>query len=145
MQLQITAISNKGFTLVEVLVAVVILTIGLFGLMEAVVFSLNHNLNNQLRQEAASVADDVMVLEKAKPFDAISTIPTPGYGAYNFHQLTSSRINLRIVNGAERRFTVTKRNLAQTSKSTNIDINVTWTHKQQQYSQSISSLVTNNQ
>lgn len=66
-------LNNKAFTLIEFLVAVVIMMVGLLGLLQAVNVALNHNLQNQLRNEAVQVADSFMAKELAKGFDVIST------------------------------------------------------------------------
>jgi len=65
--------NNKGFTLVEFLVAIVILMVGLLGLLQAVNVALNSNMQNQLRNEAVIVGDRAMAHELAKGFDAVST------------------------------------------------------------------------
>jgi type IV pilus assembly protein PilV len=65
--------NNKGFTLVEFLVAIVILMVGLLGLLQAVNVSLNSNMQNQLRNEAVVVADRSLANELAKGYDAVST------------------------------------------------------------------------
>ncbi len=65
--------TSRGFTLIEFMVAVVIMMVGLLGLLQAVNVALNHNMNNQIRNEAVSVADQYMSTELAKGFDLVST------------------------------------------------------------------------
>jgi type IV pilus assembly protein PilV len=65
--------NNHAFTLIEFLVAIVIMMVGLLGLLQTVNVALNHNLQNQLRNEAVMVADQQMAKELAKGFDGIST------------------------------------------------------------------------
>lgn len=67
------SLNNKGFTLVEFLVAIVILMVGMLGLLQTVNVAINSNLQNQLRNEAVVVADRAMAHELAKGFDAVST------------------------------------------------------------------------
>ena len=67
------SLNNRGFTLIEFLVAIVILMVGLLGLLQTVNYALSSNLQNQLRGEALLVADSVMAAELAKGFDAVST------------------------------------------------------------------------
>ena len=64
---------EAGFSLVELLVAIVILMVGLLGLLQAVNVALHHNMNSQIRNEATIVADEMLALELAKPFDLVST------------------------------------------------------------------------
>ena len=141
----IPASCNKsGFTLLEVLVAVVILTVGLFGLMQTVIFALNHNLTTQLRQEASLVADQVMSVEKAKPYSDIAAPDFDG-SITDFDALptevTNSTVD-RLVNGSSRTFTVVQTVRSPTAQSKNIEVVVSWVHKQITYTHSVASLVT---
>lgn len=121
--------SNKGFTLIEFLVAIVILMVGLLGLLQTVNYAIVHNMNNQLRQEALVLADEKMNLEKAKSF---SLIQTPYLRSYS----TS-----RLVNGGYRNYSVVQTNIDTTSKTKNIDLLVIWRYKRERFVHSISSLV----
>lgn len=136
--------SKTGFTLIEVLVAVVILTVGLLGLMQTVIYALNHNLTAQLRQEATSVADQVMSVEKAKPYSKI-TAPEFDSSIDNFNDLptevTNTTVN-RLVNGSNKTFTVVETVRSPTPQSKNIEVMVSWVHKQTTYSHSVASIIT---
>lgn len=120
---------NKGFTLVEFLVALVILMVGLLGLLEVVNFAISHNMVNMLRQEASMLADDRMNHEKIKTFTQIST------------PIVRSDSAQRVVNGAFRNYSVVKTNSEMTSQTKNIDIQVSWRYKNERYNHSISSMV----
>jgi type IV pilus assembly protein PilV len=129
----LTVISNKrGFTLVEFLVAMVIMMVGILGLLQTVNYAIHHNMNNQLRQEATLLADDLMNREKAKPFDLISTTPAPYSRTYPNNQ--------RIVNGASRNYSVIKTNTELTTQTKTIDLQISWDYKQDHFVHSISSL-----
>lgn len=65
--------NDSGFTLIEVLIAIVILMVGLLGLMQTVNMAIHYNLNSQIRTEATMVADEQISIELAKPFDLVST------------------------------------------------------------------------
>lgn len=65
--------NNDGFTLIEFLVAIVILMVGMLGLLQAVNVAIKSNMQNQIRNEALLVADHAMAYELAKGFDAVST------------------------------------------------------------------------
>lgn len=134
--------NNSGFTLVELLVAIVILVVGLLGLMQTVNYALVKNLDSQLRQEAVYIADEVMSMEKSIPFDQIPVTPTLGEPLQRNYSRT---VTNRIVNGSSREFSVVRSNAMQTDQSINIDVAVSWLNKGQQASHSISSLVTRNQ
>lgn len=52
--------NNKGFTLIEVMIATLILTIGLLGLLSLATVALQTNFLNVLRDEAVVIAEEQM-------------------------------------------------------------------------------------
>lgn len=71
--------NNAGFTLTEVVVAILIIMVGMLGLLQAVGVATEHNLKNQLRDEAVQVGEKYMNIQRAKPFDLLSTPDKGGY------------------------------------------------------------------
>lgn len=69
--------SYSGFTLTEVMVAILIMIVGMLGLLQAVNMSMEYNLKNQLRDEAVYLGERYMNELRGKPFDLISTSYTP--------------------------------------------------------------------
>ncbi|WP_277058113.1 type IV pilus modification PilV family protein [Trichlorobacter lovleyi] len=137
--------TKSGFTLIEVLVAVVILTVGLLGLMQTVIYAINHNMTNQLRQEAVLVADEAMATEKAKPY---SDIAAPDFDSsistYSALPTVSSSTTInRVFNGVSRSYTVVTTKRAPTAQSKSIEVAASWTYKTKNYNHTISSIVTN--
>ncbi len=62
------SISNRsGFTLVEVLVAMVIMLVGLLGLLQSINISMEHNVKNHLREEATRVGEREMNVFRTNP------------------------------------------------------------------------------
>ncbi|WP_240732218.1 prepilin-type N-terminal cleavage/methylation domain-containing protein [Geobacter sp. FeAm09] len=121
--------SDRGFTLIEFLVALVILMVGLLGLLQAVNVSLNHNLQNQLRNEGVIVADEQMAKEMAKGYDLVST-STRTYVVSN-----------RPVLNALKNFSVSRSGTTiQNSKQVNIV--VTWHHKGASYNHEAAAVIT---
>ena len=55
---QKTSSSSSGFTLIEVMVAMVITLVGLLGLLQSVNLATEHNIKNALRDEAVQVGED---------------------------------------------------------------------------------------
>ena len=51
---------SRGFTLIEVLMAMLVMTVGLLGLLQSVNVAYEHNLRNKLREEAVLVAHEQM-------------------------------------------------------------------------------------
>jgi type IV pilus assembly protein PilV len=72
--------NELGFTLVELLVAMVIMMVGLLGLLQSVNIALEYNLKNQMRGEVVRVAQDAMNDMRSRAFDSVSskttTVPT---------------------------------------------------------------------
>lgn len=121
------SLNNKGFTLVEFLVAIVILMVGLLGLLQTVNVAINSNLQNQLRNEAVVVADRAMAHELAKGFDAVST---------STNNVNATR---RVLNGFKN-FSVSRTGTAfQNSKE--IRFEVSWRYKGARYTHNAGGLV----
>lgn len=121
--------NSQGFTLVEFLISIVILTVVLLALLESVTLSIAHNMKNQLRNQAILIADEKMNREKLKPFDAISSGTTK-------NSTDSYTIGL-----AHKNYSSTKTISATSNSSKSIDINVSWHYKGQRHTHSIISLV----
>lgn len=122
--------NESGFTLVELLVATVILSVGLLGLLQAVNMGIENNLTTQFRNEAVSVADTLMTVEKARPFAQL-TSPSSTFSVSRSHRLFFKN------------YSVTKIMTPQSSLTKSLQFNISWTHKGRKFSHSISSLVTN--
>jgi len=133
----VVAYSNKrGFTLLELLVSILILTVGLFGLLQAVNVSLQFNLKSQLDYIGAMVADQQMAMEMSKPFSCVSTTYTT---AGTVHQTVVTRqVNLATVN-----YTVQKKGMVESANTTGVNIQVNWIYRGIPYSHSIYSMVSN--
>ena len=75
--------NKKGFTLVEVLVAMGIMMVGLLGLLQSVNIAIEHNFRNQQRDEVVRIGEKVMNDMRGKPLGTV------------FSQFTSERSNIR--------------------------------------------------
>ncbi|GAC1450074.1 MAG: hypothetical protein PVSMB11_11350 [Desulfuromonadaceae bacterium] len=112
--------NNDGFTLVEVMVAIVIMMVGMLGLLEAINVAMAHNLRNHLREEAVLVGEKHMNILRAKPFDKLSTV----YG---------TRTELSKVRGTGKPYSVdmnaTWLSHDPVTPSKQLDVTVSWTIK----------------
>ena len=72
--------NESGFTLVELLAAIVIMMVGLLGLLQSVNIAMEYNLKNQMRGEVVRVAQDAMNDMRSRPFDSViaetTTVPS---------------------------------------------------------------------
>lgn len=121
----------RGFTLIEFLIATVILTVGMLGLLQSINVAIEHNLGNVLRDEAVVLADERMMMKRAKAFAAISTtVSSP----------PASTVD-RTVRGISKNYSVQEIVNMPTSLSKELVVNVTWSHKSKTYSHSLSTIV----
>ncbi len=69
--------SAKGLSLVEVMMAFLVLLVTSLALMQTALVSIESNMKNVLRDEAASVAEQRLNDARSTPFDAVVSDPTP--------------------------------------------------------------------
>ena len=117
-----------GFTLIELLVAMVILSVGLLGLLQTIIYSIDYNMNTQLRNEAVMLADERMASEKSKSFDSIVT------------STENQTIKVGVAN-AFKNYSVIKSAVDVTDNTKNVQVRVSWRYKGTPYDHSISSLI----
>lgn len=126
--------TNLGFTLIEFLVAIVIMMVGLLGLLQAINVSLSHNKINELRLEATAVADAEMVKEMSK-----------GSGLIGFQHISTTTkqysVKKSIASGF-RSYSVVKTGNQVTENTKEVIVEVRWKHRGKSYSQSSASLIT---
>jgi type IV pilus assembly protein PilV len=123
--------NEQGFSLIEFLVAIVILTVGMLGMLQAINVALDRNLESMFRNESSVLADDRMMLMRNRSFASIST--TSANPAKKFVR--------RDVRGIFNNYSVQEIVNPTTALSKEIIINVSWRKKNKQYSNSISSVV----
>lgn len=122
--------NSQGFTLIEFLVAIVILMVGMLGLLQAVNVAIDKNLENVFRTEAVMLADSKMMEIKSRAYDSISTV-------------TNRSLVARDVRGVMKNYSVIRATTQPTTKSKQIMINVKWRKKNTPYSHSVESIVSN--
>lgn len=130
-------IDSRGFTLIEVLVAIVILMIGLLGMLSGIDLALKENVKNTLRNEAVLVADDLMMSTRAKQFISLSTTVTPAF-VFDLTRFPESR---RYVRGLYKNYSVRRTITPKTPQTKEVVIEVSWNYKNQQYTHAVSSFV----
>jgi len=113
--------NSSGFTLVEVIMAVLILLVGMLGLLQAVNLAMEVNLRNQVREEAVYVGERVMSELRGRGFDSISA----SYITYS----TPSKIR-----GVARKYGVQKSSVVLATEgglpaTKQLEVVVTWNYK----------------
>ncbi|MBU5613303.1 type IV pilus modification PilV family protein [Geomonas azotofigens] len=117
--------NESGFTLVELMVAMLIMMVGLVGLLQTVNIAIEYNLKNQMRNEVARVAQDQMNGMRARAFDAVSAVAT-----------TSVNTSLRNIN---RQYVVTRTKSPINSTTDSYQVDVRWKYKNVSTTYSIAS------
>lgn len=115
--------NDSGFTLIEFLVAILILMVGMLGLLQSVNVALQYNASTQLRNEAVMVGDEQMSRELAKPFDLISTV-------------TGTRSVSRPFFGGYKNYSVTRSGVDMTN-SKQVTVEVNWTYKKERFTHEV--------
>jgi len=123
--------SNKesGFTLIEFLVAIVILLVGMLGLLQSTNVAINSNRQNQLRNEATLVMDNELARELAK-----------GYAQASVQDLYTCE-HRRFLNGFVN-YSV-HRNGTQYANSKEVRFTVSWPYRAVRYSYNGGGIVSN--
>lgn len=126
--LQRVSHDNTGFTLIEFLVAVVILTVGLLGLLNSLNVSIHHNMSNKNRADAILLADQVLSNDRARPFADISST----------RRVVASRAALGFVN-----YSVAKTVVATTTTTKRVSLRVKWREKGVSKEHQMTTLISN--
>ncbi|NWF75074.1 MAG: prepilin-type N-terminal cleavage/methylation domain-containing protein [Nitrospirae bacterium] len=68
-------IGNKGVSLVEVMIALVVLLLVFIGLLQAALLGIDHNMRNLLREEAVNIVSQKAEEIRTLPFDHVKSNP----------------------------------------------------------------------
>lgn len=121
--------NNHGFTLLEVVVAIVILMVGLLAMLQAINLSIATNLQNEMRNQGTMIGEDQMARIKSLPFANITatgekTVTVPV-------SMRSSLVN----------YSVTKKVDEVSSTTRRVNVAVRWHHRGNIYEHVVSSVV----
>jgi prepilin-type N-terminal cleavage/methylation domain-containing protein len=132
---RIVLLDRKGLSLVEVMIALVILLLVMLTLMQTALLSINANMNNLLRDEAVSIAEQHMLAIRNTPFASVTA-------AVNVPDGTETRSfrNITLTGGFAVRRTVTFLPVADPDNK-QVDITVSWTWKGETFTHSINAVL----
>lgn len=130
--LQTVLKNEKGLTLVEVLIALVLMLLVSLALMQTALLSIESNMTNALRDEAVNVAEEQMNEAKNTSFASLLV------GA------SSETVLKDIRNKSDFPYSVDTRVSDINTDNKKVEIDVTWNWKNTPYTHSISTIVRNN-
>lgn len=136
---QVVIKNKKGLTLIEVMVALVVLLIVFLGMMQAIAIAVNMNVKNQLRGEGVKVADERVSALKNLSFDSADL------NAGSFPDVdpnTGTNIIKRSFRNFDVDFTSTKNIAVINTDNKRIEIQVTWTWKNETFNHGVSLVLT---
>jgi type IV pilus assembly protein PilV len=103
--------------MIEVLVAMVIILVGLLGLLQSVNVATEHNLRNQLREEAVQIGEEYMNTLRLKPFSIISSPYSPRYAPSRLRGITKNYV------------VIMSNNIMPNSNARELVVKVGWAYK----------------
>jgi type IV pilus assembly protein PilV len=118
--------NNKGFTLVETMVALVILSVSMLGILDAMVLAMQQNLENFSRNESVRIAEQTMNELRNTAFDDLAN----GVSAISrrYKQVT-------------RNFAVTWTVNALSANSNSVQVQVSWVVKGKTHTHVVTSII----
>ncbi len=125
---RLVLLNKKGMSLIEVMIALVILLIASLALMKTALLGISMNVQNTLRDEAVNVAETEMNDLRSVPFDNIGSAATTTVIKRNFRGFTVD-------------YAVTPGVADITTDSKQINIKVDWSYKGQGYTHGITSIL----
>jgi len=125
---QTVLLDKKGITLVEVMIALVVLLLVSLALMQTALVGIDSNMINVLRDEAVSVAEMEMNEARNSAFDSLTGTLT-------------GTVQRNIRNISNFTFNITRTIIDLTTDNKRVDISVAWTWKGNPYTHTITSIV----
>lgn len=112
--------NRSGFTMLELLVAMVILMLGMMALLTAATNAISLNMDNVLRDEAVQIADAKMRLVKG---NKIATISAP------FQNLSTTTHENSKLRSKRLAYTITLSSSAAGANANLLQVLVSWSYK----------------
>jgi type IV pilus assembly protein PilV len=120
---------SNGFTLIEFMVAILILMVGLLGMLQGINLAMDKSMENVFRNEGVLVADDWMMAKRNKAFAALSA------------PMTSTSLVNRYTRGVYKNYSVQQSVNSKTSNTKEVIITVSWNYRNKRNSHTVSSFV----
>ena len=138
-------LNNKGVTLVEVMIALVILLLVFLALMQTALVSIDANMKNVLRDEAVSIAEQRLNTARSLPFDSLvndaAALPTPNDCPGTFAVGERVQRDFRNIINKDFCSNMTVTPLGVTGDTRQVNIRVIWNWKGEAFIHSITTLI----
>lgn len=123
---------ETGFTLIEVMMAMLVLTIGLMALIQTLGNAISYNFSNKLRNDAVMIADRAMMKDRSMPFGNITSANT-----FEKVPFALGFVNYSVIE------TVTKIGSSSPATSKNVQFTVVWRDKKVRKQHSLTTSISN--
>jgi len=138
-------LNKKGVTLVEVMIALVILLLVFLALMQTALVSINANMKNVLRDEAVSIAEQRMDEARSLPYASIVSdavaLPVGVDCPPTFANGTRVQKNFRNIINKDFCTNRAVTTLGAAGDATQVTIQVIWNWKGEAFSHTITTLI----
>ena len=132
--------AQQGVSLVEVMVALVVLLLVFIGLLQAAILSIDNNMRNVLRDEAVTLASAAMEDARGRPFDSVVSDTAAISGADCPGTITNGNVMQMKLRDMTKDLCV---NLTSTDVDTDtkqLDVTVGWRWKGIDYTHNVTTL-----
>ena len=126
---------NRGMTLIEVLISLMLLAIVSLALIQSALLAINTNVRNELRDEAVSVAEQRLNELRNTPFTGADLADTTSTGPVTETDIT------RKIRSVSCNYTPKREVKLINSNTKQITLTVAWTYKGVSYNHSTSTVV----
>lgn len=124
--------AESGFTLIEFMIAVLILTVGLFGLLTTLDMSIRHNSGTKMREHAVILAEQFLAEARATPIATLAPVVNAARQIQVGNAQVTYTINTTVTAVA-----------SPTGDLRDFDVTVAWNERGQARQHTISTLISN--
>jgi type IV pilus assembly protein PilV len=125
--------TTHGFTLLEMMIAMLILMVGLLSMLTVVNLAIQTNAKNKLRELAVAVGEDQMRTLLATPIDTLRAVPYTDPGP--------ARVCKPFL-GYSAGFTITRKSTPQGNSSAELEVTVNWVQKGENHQHQLNTVKT---
>ena len=136
-----TALQNKGVTLVEVMVSLVILLLVFMALIQTALISIEANTKNLARDTAVSVAEERMNDSRGEDFDTVITDAAAPTGAVCPTIFAAGRTHNKIIRNIRQDFCSNRTVTDIDANNKQVTVTVSWIWREETLSHSATTVI----